>query len=164
VTIASPPVTPAGCSLPVRGPLNLESLGLFAAAASEDSSSPRMVSAKSSDIPLPKPRPAAYRRAGAPSQALRERPAALETTEVRVQAAARCLVTLVVIAAAAVLALEPAIVAVPVLTGALGSGADRHASGALPPDLLRDAAVVCVLLTLVLAYKLWRTGEDIHED
>jgi hypothetical protein len=92
------------------------------------------------------------------------RSAALETDEVGVQARARRLVLLVLIAAAALLALQPAVVAVPVLTGAFGSGADRHAIGALPLDLFRDAGVVRVLLTLVLGYKVWRTGEDIYED
>jgi hypothetical protein len=165
VNIATPPpVTPAGGSLPVRGPLNLTSPGLFPFTASEESPSPRLVGAKSSDVPLPKPRPAAYRRAGAHFPPLRERPTTLETDDVRVHTTARRLMTMMLVAAAAVLALQPAIMAALVVTRALGPGADRYAAGALPNDLWSDAGVARFLLTLVLAYRVWRTDEVIHED
>jgi hypothetical protein len=77
-----PPVTPAGCFLPARGPLNLQQRALRASPAHEESSSPPPTSAQFSAGSPPQPWPAPRRRAGAPLIGFRGRTAAPETAAV----------------------------------------------------------------------------------
>jgi hypothetical protein len=159
----SPPVTPAGCSLPARGPQNPMSPGVFAATAYDTPGSRRLVSFKSIPDPLPQPRPAARRRAGVSSLALRERAIALESGDVSVLGAARLLTLIALVGVAAASALTPAIVAALIISGAFDANANFHAFVAPPSNLWAYGYGVPVLLALALVCQVSRRGETASE-